>query len=103
MRVLEAARLITTGVLPVDLLWQITTPTERIMIALLLGRPDQLPLTARTPNAAWDALDARQRTLLMRRAPRKIRLCLPGYLLHPPIKAGSVQTTPNQDGVRSSN
>ncbi|NHO33189.1 hypothetical protein [Acetobacter fallax] len=79
MRVTEAARLIVTGNLSPNVLWQMTTLTERVAISLLVGRPDYLPVSASTPNAAWDTLDARYRALVMRRAPIRIRRRLPGY------------------------
>jgi len=80
MRVLEAVRLVTTGQIAPDLLWQMTTIPERVAIALLLGRPDLLPAKASTPTEAWDALDARHRGLLLRRAPARVRARLPGYI-----------------------
>lgn len=80
MRVIEAARMISTGRMTVESLWEIATPRERIMVALLLGHPDWLPQQTRTPNAVWNALDSRQRDLLLRRAPRRIRASLPGYV-----------------------
>jgi len=83
MRVLEATRLVTTGQIAPDLLWQMTTVPERVTIALLLGRPDLLPPKASTPTDAWDALDKRHRSLLLRRAPARIRQRLPGYIAVP--------------------
>ncbi|GBR11006.1 hypothetical protein [Acetobacter oeni] len=83
MRVTEAARLIVTGNLSPDILWQMTTLAERVTISLLVGRPDYLPAGASTPSAAWDTLDARYRALVMRRAPVKIRKRLPGYTSAP--------------------
>ncbi|NHN85856.1 hypothetical protein GOB93_14570 [Acetobacter musti] len=83
MRVTEAARLIMTGNLSPEILWQMTTLSERVAIALLVGRPDYLPANASTPGAAWDTLDARSRALVMRRAPVKIRRRLPGYTCAP--------------------
>ncbi|NLI26229.1 MAG: hypothetical protein GX413_02400 [Acetobacter sp.] len=80
MRVLEATRLISTGVLAPEILWGITTMTERVTISLLLGRPDFLPSAANTPHLAWKQLNARQRDLVMRRAPARVRRCLPGYI-----------------------
>ncbi|GBQ63276.1 hypothetical protein AA103196_0545 [Ameyamaea chiangmaiensis NBRC 103196] len=80
MRVIEAARLVSTGQISPDILWQMTTVPERVTIALLLGRPDYLPSRATTPTQAWDAIDARHRDLLLRRAPARIRQRLPGYV-----------------------
>jgi hypothetical protein len=85
MRMVEAARLIMTGQIQPDLLWQMTTTQERVTVALLLGRPDLLPPSAKTPTAAWDALDTRQRNLLLRRAPARVRCRLPGYVAATPI------------------
>lgn len=80
MRTTEAARLIITGQLNPDLLWQIVTLHERVIICMLTGRPDYLPPEASTPAKVWDVLDARSRSLVMRRAPARIRRCLPGYI-----------------------
>ncbi|MBO1359830.1 hypothetical protein J2D73_08485 [Acetobacter sacchari] len=80
MRVLEAARLVITGKLDPEVLWQMTTPAERVAIALLLGRPDHLPPSANTPVSAWKILDARHRDLILRRAPARVAKRLPGYV-----------------------
>ncbi|AQS88567.1 hypothetical protein AA101099_0299 [Neoasaia chiangmaiensis NBRC 101099] len=85
MRVIEAARLISTGVMPADHLWQITTTPERVIMALLLGRPDWLPPHAATPRLAWNALNTRQREMLLRRAPKQVRACLPGAATPRPV------------------
>ncbi|CAI9120536.1 hypothetical protein [Brytella acorum] len=77
MRVTEAARLLTTGYVSADFLWQMTTTPERVVIALLAGRPDWLPARTSTPTEAWDVLNARYRRLLLRRAPHHIQRCLP--------------------------
>lgn len=57
MRIVEAARLLTTGRISPEILWDITTSAERITIALLAGRPDYLPSNAKTPvtkpGAPW--------------------------------------------------
>ncbi len=79
MRIVEAARLITTGRINPETLWEITTPAERVTIALLAGRPDYLPNNANTPNAAWSVMDTRCRSLVQRRAPVHVRRCLPDY------------------------
>lgn len=79
MRVVEAARLIVTGNIAPDTLWQITSLPERVTIALLVGRPDYLPPAASTPTTAWNALDSRARALVLRRAPARVLRRLPGY------------------------
>ncbi|TCS32777.1 hypothetical protein EDC15_1101 [Acetobacter aceti NBRC 14818] len=79
MRIVEAARLITTGRINPETLWEITTPAERVTIALLAGRPDYLPNNANTPTAAWSVMDTRCRSLVQRRAPVHVRRCLPDY------------------------
>lgn len=79
MRIVEAARLLTTGRISPEILWDITTSAERITIALLAGRPDYLPSNAKTPVTAWSAMDTRCRALVQRRAPLHVRRCLPDY------------------------
>ena len=79
MRIVEAARLITTGRISPEILWEITTCAERVTIALLAGRPDYLPDSAKTPIAAWTTMDSRCRALVQRRAPVHVRRCLPDY------------------------
>ncbi|MBV1836342.1 hypothetical protein [Acetobacter estunensis] len=93
MRIVEAARLITTGRMDPDVLWEVTTVAERVTIALLVGRPDYLPQAASTPTSAWDVMDARCRNLVLRRAPSRIRRRLPGYIPTPtPLHAPVVET-----------
>lgn len=77
MRVLEAARLVRAGVFPLPRLWLIATKPERVQLALLLGRPDELPPDARTPDAAWRALNLAERRLVLRHAPPTILARLP--------------------------
>lgn len=83
MRVVEAARLITTGRLSPEIVWDITSTPERVTIALLCGRTDFLPQKASTPTTAWNEMDTRYRNLVLRRAPAHIRRCLPGYVPQP--------------------
>ncbi|MDG6093827.1 hypothetical protein LOC54_01650 [Acetobacter sp. AN02] len=79
MRVLEAARLVSTGKLDPEILWEMTTLPERVAISLLLGRPELLPRETNTPTLARKTLSARYRDLVMRRAPVHVRRRLPGF------------------------
>lgn len=97
MRVVEAARLVSTGQLSKTILWQMTTTPEQVVIALLLGRPEWLPQKAATPTTAWQALDTRYRTLLLRRAPATVRACLPGL-----VRATLPHKGPDPDDARLS-
>ncbi|MCE0742785.1 hypothetical protein LWC05_02585 [Acetobacter sicerae] len=95
MRIVEAARLITTGRIDPETLWEITTSVERVTIALLAGRPDYLPNNAKTPVAAWSVMDTRCRSLVQRRAPIHVRRCLPDYKPLPnafSLKSGKQKT-----------
>lgn len=77
MKVLEAVRLVRSDHLTLATLWAITTDPERIVIALLLGWPDQLPQKARTPVLAWNSLNKQQRQLLLDHAPQGVLALLP--------------------------
>ncbi len=107
MRVVEAARLVSAGLIAPELLWQMTTTPERVVISLLLGRPDQLPPHAATPNLAWRALNTPHRMLLLRRAPRHVRACLPGMSRETSgdqaINSQQVRKAPDRDDDRSNN
>lgn len=97
MRIVEAARLITTGRINPETLWEITTPAERVTIALLAGRPDYLPNNANTPTAAWSVMDTRCRSLVQRRAPVHVRRCLPDYKPMPK----SISLNPSHQSTKS--
>lgn len=96
MRVIEAARLVTTGSLTLATLWAITTTPERVLVALLLGQTDQLPPRARTPALAWAALNEQQRQILLDHAPAAVLARLPADPAGPtprpaPSHAGAAQ------------
>lgn len=77
MRVLEAVRLVRAGTLALPTLWTIATDPEQATIALLLGRPGELPIRARTIEAAWAVMNQQQRRLVRTYGP-------PGIILHLP-------------------
>ena len=58
-------------------LWEITTKPERVQIALILGRPAELPPRAASPELAWKAMNAQQRRLVLRHAPLSVTGRLP--------------------------
>jgi hypothetical protein len=104
MRIVEAARLITTGRIHPETLWEITTPAERVTIALLAGRPDYLPNNAKTPTTAWSLMDTRCRSLVQRRAPIHVRRCLPDYKPLPSafsVKPGKQETSSGESSARN--
>lgn len=51
MRVVEAARLVSAGLIAPELLWQMTTTPERVVISLLLGRQTNYRLTPPRPTS----------------------------------------------------
>lgn len=77
MKVLEAVRLIRADYLGLQTLWTITTQSERVQIALILGCPSELPLRAATPELAWQAMNLKQRRLVLAHAPLAVRARLP--------------------------
>ncbi len=77
MKVLEAVRLIRADYLGLQTLWTITTQPERVQIALILGCPSELPQRAATPELAWQAMNLRQRRLVLAHAPLAVRARLP--------------------------
>ena len=77
MRVLEAVRLVRAEMLALSSLWEITTKPERVQIALILGRPAELPPRAASPELAWKAMNAQQRRLVLRHAPLSVTSRLP--------------------------
>lgn len=77
MRPLIAARLVRAKRLDMETLWLIATDPERITVALLLGRPEQLPATASSPALAWNGINQQQRRLLLDHAPESVRRALP--------------------------
>ena len=83
MKVVAAADLVIAGELDHTTLWRITTDPERIQLALILGLPDQLPAKARTPAAAWSALNAQQQRLVLEHAPSYVLARLPTHALRP--------------------
>ena len=77
MRVREAARAVNAGELDPTVLWRICTPPERVQIALLLDRPEDLPPGMHTPALAWGSLNNQQRRVILADAPPRIRRALP--------------------------
>ena len=77
MRVLEAVRLVRAEMLALSSLWEITTRPERVQVALILGRPAELPPQAASPALAWKAMNAQQRRLVVRHAPLSVTSRLP--------------------------
>ena len=70
MRVLEAVRLVRSEALALTQLWAIATRPERVQVALILGLPAELPAQAASPDLAWKSMNAQQRPLVLRHAPR---------------------------------
>ena len=94
MKVGEAARLVLADRLPLAVLWAIATDPERIQVALILGRPDELPRTARTPAAAYSLLNAQQQRLVQQLAPASVTDALP------PAPAAPHARTPESQAAR---
>lgn len=77
MRVAQAASLVLAHKLALPTLWCFTTAPERIQIALILGRPTELPLAYPSPLEAWTTLNAQQRRLVQKLSPLSISSLLP--------------------------
>ena len=77
MKVGEAVRLVIGGRLALPVLWAITTDAERIQIALVLGRADQLPRGMRDPVAAYQSLNPQQQRLVWALAPVEVTRAFP--------------------------
>ncbi len=96
MKVGEAARLVLSGRLQLAVLWAIATDPERIQVALILGRPDELPRTARTPAAAYASLNAQQQRIVQQLGPASLTDHLP-----PAPPAANARTPESQAARRA--
>ena len=90
MKVGEAARLVISERLQLAVLWAIATDPERIQVALILDRPDELPRGTRTPAAAFATLNSQQQRLVHQLAPASVTDRLPAA----PPAAQSRRSTP---------
>ena len=97
MKVLEAIRLVRADYLALPELWAIATQAERVQIALILGRPAELPQRAATPELAWQAMNLRQRRLVLAHAPLAIRARLPD---DPAVRRCTTRRSPVQPAGR---
>ncbi len=77
MKIGEAVRLVHGGQLPLPVLWAIATDPERVQVALILGRPAELPRQLRTIEAAWASLNGQQQRLVHQLAPADFSAGLP--------------------------
>ena len=77
MRVAQAASLVLADKLSLSMLWTFTTIAERIQIALILGKPAQLPVANTSPLEAWKTLDKSQQRLVVRLSPLWVSEMLP--------------------------
>ena len=77
MKIGEAVRLVIGGRLNLPVLWAIATDPERVQVALVLDRADQLPRGLRDPLAAYQSLNDQQQRLVWALAPVNVTRAFP--------------------------